>query len=149
MRRLNCRQGENDIRSLFKSDFRGKAGIGTSTPGYKPEVNGAVRSKMVAVEATGWPDYVFQPGYELASLAEIEAFIKANKHLPEIPSAAEMEEEGIVLGEMNMLLLKKIEELTLYAIAQEKALEEEKAKSTEAIKELLKRIEHLEQEKGW
>ena len=61
MKRLNCRQGENDIRSLFKSDFRGKAGIGTGTPGYKLEVNGTVRSKMVVAEAPSWCKRPLEP----------------------------------------------------------------------------------------
>jgi len=100
------------------------------------------------------PDYVFEEDYDLPTLAEIEAFITANKHLPEVPSAAEMEEEGIVLGDMNMLLLKKIEELTLHTIKQEKMIEEVTSNTSaqdeqmrmlsEINKNLLLRIEKLE-----
>ena len=80
----------------------------------------------------------------MRSLEETEEFIQANKHLPEIPSAKEMEEQGIDLGVMNMLLLKKIEELTLHTIEQEKTIQEEKKSNKEMISELLKRIEKLE-----
>jgi hypothetical protein len=68
-------------------------------------------------------DYVFEPDYKLAPLAEVEAFTKANKHLPEVPSATEMTSNGVDLAKMNMILLKKVEELTLHAIAQEKRLD--------------------------
>lgn len=73
------------------------------------------------------PDYVFEPGYKLATLPEIEAFTKANKHLPEVPSAAEVEKGGLDLAKMNLTLLKKVEELTLHAIAQNKQLESQAA----------------------
>ncbi len=102
-----------------------KVGIGTRNPDQKLTVKGNIHSEEIIVDLNvPGPDYVFEAEYELASLAEIEAFIKANKHLPEVPSAAQMEEEGIVLGQMNMLLLKKIEELTLYTIEQQKLIEE-------------------------
>ncbi|WP_420319187.1 hypothetical protein [Ekhidna sp.] len=100
----------------------GNVGIGTTTPSHKLEVNGTIRSQEVKVEATNWPDYVFEPDYNLRTLEETEAYIQSNKHLPEIPSAKEMEANGVQLGEMNMLLLKKIEELTLHTIEQEKRL---------------------------
>jgi hypothetical protein len=68
------------------------------------------------------PDYVFEKSYSLPSLEEVKSYIDQNKHLPEVPSAKEMESNGVNLGEMNMLLLKKIEELTLYVIEQNKKL---------------------------
>ncbi|MEM7298461.1 MAG: hypothetical protein AAF391_09385 [Bacteroidota bacterium] len=98
----------------------GKVGIGTTSPTEKLEVNGTIRSKEVKVEASGWPDYVFEESYELWTLEETEAFIKENKHLPEIPSAEEIEANGVQLGEMNRLLLQKIEELTLSMIKMNK-----------------------------
>ena len=102
----------------------GNLGIGTTNPSNRLEVNGTIRSKEVKVEASPWPDYVFEEDYDLRSLEETEAYIKENKHLPEIPSAKEMEVNGVELGEMNMLLLKKVEELTLYLIQSNKEKEE-------------------------
>ncbi|RNC79737.1 MAG: hypothetical protein ED557_14565 [Balneola sp.] len=153
--------GEN-VTEAMRVTSAGDIGIGTTTPGNKLEVNGSIRSKEVIVEATGWPDYVFHADYELSTLAEIEAYIKAKGHLPEIPSAEEVEEEGQLLGEMQQLLLKKIEEMTLHLIVQEKAID--KGQKTEeklirklaeqeainnhlqvTINELIKRIERLEQ----
>ncbi|MFH6982779.1 myosin/kinesin family protein [Marinoscillum luteum] len=79
-------------------------------------VDGKIRSEEVKVEIINGPDYVFEPDYELRTLEETKEFITENKHLPEIPSAKEMEANGVDLGDMNMRLLKKIEELTLYQI---------------------------------
>ncbi len=122
----------NADRMVIK--LNGNIGIGTTTPTNKLEVNGKIRSKEVIVEATGWPDYVFEADYDLPTLAEIEAFIKANKHLPEVPSAKQVEENGLTLGEMNALLLKKIEELTLHTIAIKKEVDTLK-KENEILKE--------------
>ncbi|MFV1883188.1 MAG: hypothetical protein ACMZ7B_01665 [Balneola sp.] len=134
------------IKTTYSNSItRSFVGIGTINPSHELEVNGTIRSKEVIVEATGWPDYVFEENYNLPSLSEIEAFIKANKHLPEIPSAKEMEVNGITLGEMNMLLLKKIEELTLHTIQQQKELDTQKGLYEQTINLLLQRIEALEQ----
>jgi hypothetical protein len=95
-------------------------GIGTTTPKEKLSVNGKIRAHEIKVEIANWPDYVFSPSYKLPNLKATEQFIRANNHLPEIPSAAEVEKEGISLGEMNAKLLKKIEELTLHLIEQDK-----------------------------
>lgn len=98
-------------------------GIGTTNPGsYKLAVNGNIRAKEIKVE-TGWADYVFKEGYNLPTLEEVEKHIKEKGHLINIPSAKEVEENGIQLGEMNKLLLEKIEELTLYTLEQEKRLQ--------------------------
>ena len=74
---------------------------------------------------TSWPDYVFDKAYPLMSLAELEAFIGTNGHLPNVPKAETIEKEGLSLGEMNKLLMEKVEELTLYLIGQQKRLEEQ------------------------
>lgn len=103
----------------------GDVGIGTANPGEKLSVNGKIRAKEIKVEAIGWPDYVFENDYKPKSLPELEAFIKKNKHLPEVPSAKQVEQEGIALGEMNKILLKKIEELTLLLIEQNKKIEQQ------------------------
>ena len=100
----------------------GNVGIGTSNPGaWKLAVNGNIRAKEIKVE-TGWADYVFEDNYSLPTLEEVESHIKEKGHLINIPSAKEVEENGIQLGEMNKLLLEKIEELTLYIIQQEKRI---------------------------
>ncbi|WP_374949937.1 hypothetical protein [Mucilaginibacter sp.] len=100
----------------------GNVGIGTGTPGtFKLAVNGTIRAKEIKVE-TGWSDYVFYKNYNLLPLSKVSSFINANKHLPDVPSAAEVEANGIDLGKTNALLLKKIEELTLYLIDQNKEL---------------------------
>lgn len=125
--------------SPAQSYFQGNVGIGTTSPTHKLAVNGAVRAKEVIVD-TGWSDYVFAADYRLAPLSEVEAHILAKKHLPGIPSAAEVEAQGVSIGEMQSKLLAKIEELTLHQIAQEKAmtaLKEENARLTA-------RFEHLE-----
>ncbi len=105
-----------------------KVGIGTSNipSGYMLAVAGDVVANLVKVELQGaWPDYVFGDEYDLMSLTELNEYIRKNKHLPGIPDAQTIEEQGIDLGEMNILLLKKVEELTLYAIDQEKRMKEQ------------------------
>jgi hypothetical protein len=94
---------------------RSNIGIGTKSPAFKLDVNGTIRAKEIKVEAQT-ADFVFEPEYQLRSLDEVESFILDNKHLPDIPSAAAMEEKGVNLAEMNKLLLMKVEELTLYMI---------------------------------
>ena len=101
-----------------------RIGAGSGNPSKALEVNGIVRSKEVLVEITGWSDFVFEKDYKLMSLAEVEQFVKQHGHLPDIPSANEVEENGIGLGEMNALLLQKIEEMTLHLIEMEKRIQE-------------------------
>ena len=123
----------------------GLVGIGTATPDSKLTVNGTIHSSEVKVDlSVPGPDYVFEENYNLRSLEETEAYIKTNKHLPEIPSAKEMEANGVQLGEMNMLLLKKIEELTLHLIEKDKEIEVLKSDHYQKIDELIKRIEKIE-----
>lgn len=98
----------------------GNVGIGTSNPGvYKLNVIGKIRANEIVVDNEG-ADFVFGDEYKLQSLEEVENFIKTNKHLPEIPSAKEVQENGLSLGEMQTKLLQKIEELTLYIIELKK-----------------------------
>lgn len=116
----------------------GNTGVGTYTPNAKFHVNGtqliggnsariatgyslSVDGKIIAEEvkvqlSTSWPDYVFGKNYKLMPLEELEESINKNKHLPNIPAAAEIEKDGISLGDMNKRLMEKVEELTLYII---------------------------------
>jgi len=110
--------------------FLDNVGIGTSSPTEKLSVKGKIRAQEIKVEITGWADFVFAKDYKLPTLQETENHIKAKGHLPGIPSAAEVEANGIELGEMNKKLLQKIEELTLHLINQEKRL----AKQEEQIR---------------
>jgi hypothetical protein len=108
--------------------FVGDLALGTmDTKGFKLAVNGKIRAQEIKVETANWPDYVFEEDYKVETLEGLESYIKANKHLPEIPSAKETEANGIELGGMNKLLLKKIEELTLYVIELKKgSIEQQK-----------------------
>jgi hypothetical protein len=94
----------------------GNVGIGILSPDTKLAVNGTIHSKEVKVDLTGWSDYVFKKDYQLPSLAEVKTYIDQNQHLPEIPSEEQIIKDGLNLGEMNKLLVKKVEELTLYLI---------------------------------
>jgi len=100
----------------------GYVGIGTMTPEEKFTVSGKIKANEIRVNGNGAPDYVFEESYKIGTLEELEGYIKKNKHLPEVPSAKEFERNGIALGEMNKLLLKKIEELTLHLIEKDKEL---------------------------
>ncbi len=105
----------------------GSVGIGTTTPHEALSVNGKIRSKEVKVETANWPDYVFKPSYQLPSLSSVKTYIDQNHHLPEIPSEQEIVKNGLNLGQMNNLLMKKVEELTIYLIKKdEKDIDQQK-----------------------
>ena len=100
----------------------GNLGIGKANPTDKLEVNGQIHAKSVKVDLQEWADTVFEEDYNLLRLREIEAYIKTYGHLPEIPSTETVIAEGINLGDMNRLLLQKVEELTLHLIAKDKEI---------------------------
>lgn len=114
---IGLRFDAGDPNRMFINGTTGNVGIGTVSPNEKLTVNGTIYGKEVRVDlSVPGPDYVFDKDYPLLSLNEIKEYIEQNSHLPEVPSAEKMAENGIELGLMNMLLLKKIEELTLYLI---------------------------------
>lgn len=97
--------------------------------GYNLSVTGKSIFEQIEVQLQGdWPDYVFQKDYELMPLEDVENFIISNSHLPEVPSAAVIKKDGINIAEMNAVLLRKIEELTLYNIAMNKKILELESK---------------------
>ena len=117
----------------------GSIGIGTvNTEGYKLAVNGIIRAKEIKVESD-WADFVFKKDYKLPTLKEVETHINENGTLPGIPSEAEVKANGVNLAETNVLLLQKIEELTLYTIQQQKILDNQQKQ----IEELNVKIEKL------
>ena len=127
-----------------KASFNGKVAIGTPTMGnHKLAVEGLIGAREIKVEAApNWSDFVFYDNYNLPTLQEVENHIKEKGHLKDIPSAKEVEKNGFFLGEMDAKLLQKIEELTLYTIAQEKEIEELKKQKIEN-EEQQKEIEEL------
>lgn len=119
----------------------GNVYIGTSTgvpaTGYQLSVKGKIISEEIKVAlSTSWPDYVFNENYCLTPLEDLEKQIRANKHLPNIPAAAEAEKDGIFLGDMNKRLLEKVEELTLYIIE----LNKKNNALTEQVQKLAKQV---------
>ncbi len=138
---ISCVAQKGDFKNI--SEKNGKIGIGTSNPDELLTVKGKIHTQEVIVDLKGAvaPDYVFEwyvegssklnPDYQLLSLGALDAFIKKNKHLPKIPAAETLEKEGISLMEMNLLLLEKVEELTLYTLQQQKELDALKEKLSE------------------
>ncbi|WP_269237352.1 hypothetical protein [Flavobacterium flavigenum] len=116
------------IYGKFDTD---QVGINTNVipAGYAMAVKGKFITEEVKVQTyANWPDFVFKKEYNLPSINEVEQHIKKKGHLPNIPSASEVSENGILLGEMNAKLLQKIEELTLYIIQQEKRFNDQEAR---------------------
>lgn len=110
-----------------------KIGIGTINPQYMLDVKGTIRANEIIVNS-GSADFVFAEDYNLRSLSEVQQFIQEHKHLPEIQSAEQMEKNGVSVNELQIQLLQKIEELTLYLIQQE-----------QTIKNLRQQVEQLKQ----
>lgn len=103
-------------------------GLIPAATGYKLTVTGkAICEELKVKLSSSWPDYVFKKEYRLPSLQSVEAFIRQNHHLPNIPKAAELEKEGVEVGEMQRRMMEKIEELTLYIIDLQKQVDALKA----------------------
>jgi hypothetical protein len=115
----------------MRIDPFGHVSIGTyNANNYSLAVNGpAIFTKVVVKPFSNWPDYVFGPGYYLPSLDSVHNYIQSNHHLPDVPSADSVAKNGIDLGNSQAVLLKKIEELTLYVIEQRQELEVVKAEN--------------------
>ncbi|MCK9220874.1 MAG: hypothetical protein M0P47_12620 [Bacteroidales bacterium] len=129
----------NHIRMTITKD--GDVGIGTNnTHSYKLAVKGKILCENLKVQLEeSWPDYVFYKDYKLSSLKEVENYIIENNHLPGIPSASEIKQNGVDVGQMNIKLLQKVEELTRYLIDQQKQIEEQKRQIDELTKSIKSR----------
>ena len=125
------------VNGLTIRPDNGFIGIGTTTPDYKLDVQGTIKATEIKVEAQT-ADFVFEDDYPLKSLEQVEQFVQENKHLPDIPSAKQMEANGVDLAEMNKLLLQKVEELTLYAIEQQRFIQTQRQQLEQFEQRLLK-----------
>lgn len=129
---VNDGVSDNVALNLYPSGQVAIGNVSIPNSNYKLFVEKGILTEKVKValknDATNWSDFVFADDYKLKSLNEVEAYIKDNKHLPEIPSTKEVHENGLDLAEMDAKLLQKVEELTLYIIRQQKEIEELKAK---------------------
>ena len=112
-----------DFTPVFVVQSDTKVGIGTNNPMNELDVNGTVRAKEVKVES-GWADFVFKKDYKLLTLEEVKRHIDEKGILPGVPSESDVKANGVNLGEVNALLLQKIEELTLYVIKQQEEIEQ-------------------------
>jgi len=154
---LIIENSNNTINPLIYGRFNTKTTInqlGINTSSIPDGFTMAVRGKMIATElkiqlygttdgGVAWPDYVFEDTYYLPTLKEVETYIKNNGHLENVPSAKEVEENGgVLIGEMNAKLLRKIEELTLYTIQQDKEIQKQKEINAN-LEERLKKLESL------
>ena len=102
----------------------GNIGIGKTNPEYKLDIDGTLRAKKILVNTSEGADFVFDNDYQLRPLQEVSKFIQENGHLPEIQSAADMQENGVSITDLQIQLLQKIEELTLYLIQQEQTIQQ-------------------------
>lgn len=122
--------------ALTGGSLTGDLTIGNNTTQQQLNVNGNIKARKVKVTVSDWPDFVFDSSYQLMPLSELGTYIAQNRHLPEVPSAAVVKTAGVELGESQAAMLKKIEELTLYILAQEKKQEELESRLKEVEEQL-------------
>jgi hypothetical protein len=154
--------GGANASEAMRVNYDKNVGIGTTKPDSKLTVKGKIHAEEVKVDLAVLADYVFEkyylgqsslkPDYTLLTLSEVEKFTQANHHLPNVPSAKEIKENGLLLGEMSNVLLQKIEELTLYSIEQKKTIDKQASaierleKENDSFKKLEERLNRLEKE---
>lgn len=130
---------------VMRLNNNGNVGIGTTSPDQKLTVNGTIHSSEVKVDTSiPVPDYVFDSTYKLTDLPTLQNYLNKYHHLPEIPSASQIQKEGLKLGEMNTLLLKKVEELTLYLLEKDKQVSNQQ-KEIDELKEKLNKLLEAQQ----
>lgn len=120
---LTLFDNDRETQSVFVTK-EGKVGIGLKNPKDKLEVNGQIHARSVKIDVKNWADFVFEEDYDLPRLRDIETYINQEGHLPGVPSTQEVQTKGIQVVDMQRILLQKVEELTLYLIAQDKEIEE-------------------------
>ncbi|MGC4037073.1 MAG: hypothetical protein QM764_14030 [Chitinophagaceae bacterium] len=126
------------------SYFTGNVGIGTSNPGsYGLAVEGTIGARKIKVTTSPFADYVFDKDYRLPTLEEVEQYINSNHHLPEMPTTCEVEKDGLDIGDNQVLLVKKVEELTLYAIGQNKKIDLQNQKLDDQQKKIDQQSEQI------
>ena len=125
---------------LVVDSSSGNVGIGTASPQSALAVNGTITAKEIKVRITGWPDYVFDDDYRLLSLEDTERYVRKNKHLPGVPSAKEVEKNGLAVSEMMQKHMAKIEELTLHMIKLNK-INQDLAATNKLLADRLERLE--------
>lgn len=141
--------GPHSNNTALRIDANGNVGIGTTLVKnsynsidnyFRLAVKGSIRAEEIVVE-TAWADFVFEDDYELKNLKDVESFILKNNHLPDVPSATFIKNNGVKVGDMQKIQMQKIEELTLYTIQQQKALKEQ----NKLINNLINRLKKLEE----
>jgi hypothetical protein len=133
------------ITPVMITDASGNIAVNASStsPTYKFAINGALIATSATVKLyANWPDYVFKKDYTLTPLSELKTYINQNHHLPEMPTVQQIAKDGLNLGEINKLLVKKVEELTLYLIEKDKQLDDQQ-KINQDFKEELQRLEQV------
>lgn len=144
--------GNTGAQTRMLISGNGNVGIGTdkiTDLTYGLYVEKGIRTRKVKVDMAAWADYVFAANYKLPSLQEVDAYIKGHQHLPDVPSEDEVQKQGVDIGNNQLVLLKKIEELTLYIIEQGKQIQmqkEEMAAQVQYQKQLDKKLEFLQKQ---